>query len=183
MRVFLIGSLVLYNSWSDGVRSDGVIIWVLRVLTQLPLKLINHSGSLPLMYLKENNYVPLLMMSPVQGSNCKWENCWYFGVYMAGCSYQCISPTGDSDDSKVTSEIGDVTSSRVKLQMREMLLLLSLYGKLQWSYQWLVMSFTGSDKIPHSYVGFEGDGTTSMTLCPNCQRVGIEVIFCILYDE
>ena len=43
MRVLLIGSLVLYNSWSDGVRSDGMIIWVLRVLTQLPLKLINHS--------------------------------------------------------------------------------------------------------------------------------------------
>ena len=37
-----------------------------------------------------------------------------------------------------------------------------------------LVTFTGSDKIPHSYVGFEGVGTTAMTLCPNCQRVGIE---------
>ena len=37
-----------------------------------------------------------------------------------------------------------------------------------------LITYTGSDKIPHSYVGFEGDGTTAMTLCPNCQRVGIE---------
>lgn len=39
-----------------------------------------------------------------------------------------------------------------------------------------LLTFKGSDKIPNSYVGFEGDGTTLITLCPTCQRVGIHDI-------
>ena len=39
-----------------------------------------------------------------------------------------------------------------------------------------LLAFIGSEKIPKSYVGFEGDGTTVITLCPRCQRVSFQLI-------
>lgn len=39
-----------------------------------------------------------------------------------------------------------------------------------------LLEFRGSEENPNLSIGFDGDGTTVITLCPKCHRVGFQVI-------
>ena len=39
-----------------------------------------------------------------------------------------------------------------------------------------LLEFRGSEENPNLSIGFDGDGTTVITICPKCHRVGFQVI-------